>query len=254
MTDTLKSHQQDWELLGEEDPLWAVLSDAQKRHGGWDPEEFFATGVSDIAKLHDQQLVPFALPKHRGKALDFGCGVGRLTFALAKKYDHVVGLDISSSMLRRAEEFAGKRSSGNCTFVHNTSADLKVFPDREFDLVYTNIVLQHVPDRDAILSYVSEFIRVLKVGGIAVFQIPSERNLRVRLNPRRIAYVAMRGIGFSPAWLMRKFNLSPIQMNSISPAEVTRAVEEAGGRILRAERYDAGGSGSVGYLYFAARA
>ncbi|MCC6548018.1 class I SAM-dependent methyltransferase [Candidatus Sumerlaeota bacterium] len=253
MADSLKSHQQDWELLGEEDPLWAVLSDAQKRHGKWDPEEFFATGVKDIAKLRDEQLKPFGLPRNRGRALDFGCGVGRLTFALAKDYDHVTGLDISSSMLRKAEEFSRTRGVANCSFVHNTTADLKAFPDREFDLVYTNIVLQHVPDRDAILSYVSEFIRVLTDDGIAVFQIPAERNLRVRLNPRRIAYSGLRAMGFSPAWMLKAFNLSPIQMNAVSPDEVKSAVENGGGKVLRADRYDAGGAGTTGYLYFAVR-
>src|SRR5690606_32423745 len=60
-----------WQTLGRDDPMWAVLSHADKRGGRWDPEEFLATGEVEV----DVQLAALAAagwPRERGLALDFG--------------------------------------------------------------------------------------------------------------------------------------------------------------------------------------
>jgi ubiquinone/menaquinone biosynthesis C-methylase UbiE len=102
--------------------------------------------------------------------LDFGCGVGRLTQALSRYYDHVWGVDIAPSMLELAAScnLHGK----TCTYVLNVRDDLNLFPDDEFDLVYSKITLQHIQPACS-AKYIREFLRITAPGGLAVFQIPS---------------------------------------------------------------------------------
>src|SRR5213075_50537 len=91
----------DWNALGEQEPFFSVLTEDRflcERMSEADREAFFATGEADIAQIFE--LIDFA-PK---SALDFGCGVGRLTRALAKRVEHVIGVDAAESMLRIARE------------------------------------------------------------------------------------------------------------------------------------------------------
>ena len=44
----LRSLEYNWNLLGESDPLWAVLMNPDRRGNRWDPQEFFLTGYHDI--------------------------------------------------------------------------------------------------------------------------------------------------------------------------------------------------------------
>ena len=43
--------QQNWNQLGNSDPLWAILSHPDKRGQAWDADEFFATGRQEIDDL-----------------------------------------------------------------------------------------------------------------------------------------------------------------------------------------------------------
>lgn len=158
----------EWTRLGTDDPLWAVLSNPDKRGGLWDPEEFFALGVHDVTNVLTT-TAKARIDVARNRALDFGCGVGRLTQALAKEFNEVVGVDIAESMLNRARQF--DQSEGRCRFVVNTTPDLAQFPDASFDFIYSHIVFQHMEPRYS-LGYMREFARLLRPGGVTVFQIP----------------------------------------------------------------------------------
>lgn len=155
-----------WQTLGREDPLWAVLSHADKRGGRWDPEEFFATGRAEI-DTHMQFLASCHWPDHRALALDFGCGAGRLSRALAAHFERVIGVDLSASMIETARTL--NADVANVEFHENPSPRLDGIADASVDLVYSNMTLQHIPARLA-AGYVAEFFRVLAPGGVAVFQ------------------------------------------------------------------------------------
>ncbi|MGA2030355.1 MAG: methyltransferase domain-containing protein [Verrucomicrobiota bacterium] len=161
---------QTWEVLGEQDPLWAVASLPDKRGGRWNLEEFMETGEQAIAHYH--QLIASHVPNVGtfSNVLDFGCGVGRLTCAWSRRARQATGVDISSSMLEVAKKNLTERE--NIHFVLNQNQDLRVFKDGEFDLVFSLICLQHMPWPMA-AGYIREFARVCQRGGIVAFQLPS---------------------------------------------------------------------------------
>src|SRR2546423_14230350 len=97
----LKSLQEAWDEAGRDDPLWSVLSQSGKRRNRWDLEDFMQTGVDEIDALI-AYLSGLGLPLPRARALDFGCGPGRLTQALARHVTEVDGVDISASMIELA--------------------------------------------------------------------------------------------------------------------------------------------------------
>ena len=130
-----------WHAFGERDPLWAVLTLPGTRAGRWDVEEFFRTGVVEITTLM-AALEGLGRPRSRRAALDFGCGVGRVTQALGDVFERVDGVDIAESMLERAREM--NRHGSRCRYLHNTSPDLGGLPDGSYDFIYSVYVLQHM--------------------------------------------------------------------------------------------------------------
>src|SRR5207247_6328119 len=141
MAMNLDDWQRNWDELGKEDPLWVVLTDPDKKGGKWDAGEFFATGEREIVQVMDY-LSALAIKVAPNRALDFGCGVGRLSRALTKHFSEVHGIDISPSMVAQAKAFNGDRT--NCHFHVSASDRLEIFEDDSFDFVYSNIALQHI--------------------------------------------------------------------------------------------------------------
>jgi ubiquinone/menaquinone biosynthesis C-methylase UbiE len=160
-----------WERLADEDPFWAVLTDARFKDGRWDQEKFFALGDEQVALILSTAAEHgFDAPRHQ--ALDFGCGVGRLTQGLAGAFDSVVGVDIAPSMIAQAERV--NRHGSRCRYLTSDRPDLRIFDDSSFDLVVSLLVLQHMEPQLA-KGYIAEFVRVVRPGGLVVFQVPAER-------------------------------------------------------------------------------
>ena len=134
-----------------------------------DEDEFFATG-RDLALTLAQQFVrlpPRPAPRCR-RALDIGCGLGRLMRPLSSQVGEIHGVDVSDEMVRGARE----RLSGipNAHVHRSGGADLEGFADESFDLVYSFAVFQHIPSREMIFRYMREACRVLAPGGVFWFQ------------------------------------------------------------------------------------
>ena len=234
----IRQQERDWNELAELDPYWAILTRPGLRFGGWDRDEFFATGATEIDVVM-RRAAELGHPQGRERALDFGCGLGRLTRPLAGRFDECVGVDISEGMVRGAREL--NADVPGATFMVNPADDLRLFDDASFDLVYSVIVLQHVPDRGAIESYVAEFCRVLRPGGLAIFQLPSHIPKIFRLQWRRRLYVGLRRLGLRAAFLYRRLHLLPIAMSAISEADIVALVTSRGARVLEVETAAASG-------------
>lgn len=164
----LKQH---WDRFGQDDPMWAVLTDPDKRHGRWDRKEFFESGRVEVDhNLRHLQAAGADPP--RGRALDFGCGPGRATQALCRHFSWVNGVDIAPSMIELARTW--NDFGDRCTYTVNDAADLSQFGERTFDLVYSCHVMQHMA---ATLQerYFREFVRCLSDRGVAFIEIAGAR-------------------------------------------------------------------------------
>jgi len=157
----------DWEWLAERDALWAILTDASKASGKWDIAEFMATGEAEIEVVLSHLAKIGFSPDFDGTALDFGCGVGRLTQPLARRFHSCIGVDISRQMIEKAEAL---NQFVNCQYIVADSEPRLPFPDERFSFIYSNIVLQHVPPRFS-EQYLREFVRVLAPKGVLVFGV-----------------------------------------------------------------------------------
>jgi SAM-dependent methyltransferase len=169
MTNVLDESRRFWDAHAERDPLWAVLSDAGKEDRKWDVRRFFQTGVNEIALIF-YQLESQGVDVKNGCALDFGCGVGRLTQALAPRFHRVVGVDVSPRMIETAT--ALNRFQDRASYTWNDAPHLRRFSDNTFDFIYTNLALQHIVP-EVTLEYLREFLRILTPAGVLVFQLPS---------------------------------------------------------------------------------
>jgi ubiquinone/menaquinone biosynthesis C-methylase UbiE len=137
---SLKADRREWNDLAQEDAMWAVHSDPDRR-GAWSAEDFYATGEDEVravmAALQDHGLSP-----ETGRALDFGCGLGRLTRALGGHFGEVVGVDASRSMVAQAREL--NTDIANCTFMLNERGDLAFLPSESCVVVVIQVTLQPV--------------------------------------------------------------------------------------------------------------
>lgn len=215
-----------WETLAAVDPLWAVLVAPGTKNGRWDVDAFAATGQREVdaAMARVADLVPGL---NRSAALDFGCGVGRLTGALTRHFARVTGVDAAPSMIAHAVDLG---LAPQADFVVNQEPHLRRFADDSVDLSYSSLVLQHL-QRPAALAYLRELLRITRPGGCVVVQLTtvptrSFKGLVFRYAPRRLIGWAQRALLRYPA---------PMLMTAFPPDVVRSTVDEIGGRILAAE-------------------
>jgi SAM-dependent methyltransferase len=151
-----------WDAHAQSDPLWAVLSFPETKGRRWTLREFMKYGEREIALLM-RQLAQLRLPAPRGPVLDFGCGVGRLSQALGRRFDDVTGADISPAMIALADRL--NRYPGRVRYLCTAHTGIETLPSRSFGFIYSNIVLQHVATALA-TDYLDEFFRLLDRDGL----------------------------------------------------------------------------------------
>ena len=240
----LESLQRRWNSLGVTNAFWAVLGTSDSYATPWNADEFFRTGSDDVALVLKNLEVRGVLPRKRS-ALDFGCGVGRLTQPLAELFDRVVGVDIAPSMIEQAARM--NRFPKKCSYVVNAEDDLHTFPSGTFDFVISRMVLQHLP-RKLADRYLSELLRVVADEGVLVVQIPSRRI------SRRSRYLVSRllpGI-FS---ILRKATGRPprIPMYVIPRRDVLAAIRNAGAKVIHVASDGASGRHFESLVYYVIR-
>ncbi len=135
-------------------------------------EEFLATGESDVSRFVGFLRKHAHLSPPLGDVLDFGCGVGRLSRAWASRAKSVTGVDVAPTMIQMAEKVL--REFPNARVCVNVENNLRQFSDKSFDVVASYITIQHIPPAAA-LTYLSELCRLLRPGGVLIFQAITER-------------------------------------------------------------------------------
>src|SRR4051794_40461244 len=96
----LRNTDKDWQLIGADEPYFGVLTNPKFRRENMSEEdraEFYASGASGVSSMLARMRSLFG-PFDPRSALDFGCGVGRLTRPLGEITGDAVGVDISSGM------------------------------------------------------------------------------------------------------------------------------------------------------------
>ena len=227
----------DWDDLALVDPFWAVLAADDKRGGGWEPTEFFATGEADIEEML-ATAAQLGRPTRHERALDFGCGVGRLTRALARRFDEAVGIDVSERMLEHARRL--NADTPNVTFASSDEP-----PPEPFDLVVANLVLQHLPSKALARAYIVRLIKATRPDGLLVFQLPTKLPLARRLQPRRRLYKPLRTrVG---AERLHAAGLHPVRLLALAEPNVRATVDVAGATVAHTE--DAAAAGLRYYVH-----
>jgi SAM-dependent methyltransferase len=169
-----------WDEHGRDDPLWAVLTWPGTRGGRWDEAEFFAFGRTELGLILDQvRAVVSGVGGSLGteRALDFGCGVGRLTQALGEVFASVDGVDIAPSMIAEAQRRLPAGSGCRFVLLEGEGLDGLHAPDGQpspgYDFALTAHVLQHI-DPTLARGYVADLVRALRPGGWAMFEVVTE--------------------------------------------------------------------------------
>ena len=132
-------------------------------HSGSD-RQFWASGERDLATVVLRDVVL----SHGARALEIGCGLGRLLRPLASRVEKAWGVDISDEMVARAREALLDVANAE---VLPTDGTLTHFGDATIDLVISFIVFQHIPAKGIVSAYMGEAARVLQGGGVFRFQV-----------------------------------------------------------------------------------
>jgi SAM-dependent methyltransferase len=190
----------DWREWAKTDPYFAILSN-EKFKGGASKGEFLATGEAAVEEVVVRLQRAFG-PLSFDRALDFGCGVGRLTMPLARRFRSAVGVDISPQMLAEARANCGKFGINNADFV--ISDDGLTNAAGQFDFMLSLITLQHMPVRRGLKVIESMLRRLVRGGGIYI-EVPIS-------SPRPHG---LRELMYWMAWLRHRVLHSrpPMQMN-----------------------------------------
>lgn len=167
----LKTSRKFWEEKAAENAAWYISSYGSYHNR--DMDSFWQSGNTIWADLKRETGY---VPKATDVAVDIGCGIGRLTRAMAQEIGHVHGFDISRNMLEEARRLG----LPNVTFHESEGNSLRPLPDKSCDLVLAYNVLQHMPSTEVLRQYLCEMTRVSR--GMIAFTL-SPRDWRTYLLP-----------------------------------------------------------------------
>ena len=169
MLDTARDTDTDWVKIGLDEPYWGVISAERYARRNLDDaamDEFYTSGQAEIDALVGKVSQTFGAWKTASNALDFGCGVGRLSLAMMKWASSVTGYDISPGMLSLARDRAGGKA--------NLSFTLE-FPQGPFDWINSFIVFQHIPP-DRGMELLERMLYELAEDGVLTLHFTLYRN------------------------------------------------------------------------------
>lgn len=205
-----------WTALGRSEPYWSVLSDERFRMKkiGENAAEFYASGA-DSDRIIDIFCQRTQVAPPRGTCLELGCGVGRVTRFLARRFEHVVGVDISEGNLQLAQKYLGEERVENVNLV--LLRELRQLEEiAEFDFFYSILVLQHNPP-PMVARMLRIILKKLRSGGGFLFQVPNQTP----------------GYSFSIDAYLGRPNPAAMayEMHALPMSAVLDAITDAGGRI-----------------------
>jgi len=146
-------------------------------------EKYFKTGK--IKEEPDEaivKIVPLMKKMKFEKILDLGCGGGRHLVYLAKKGFSIIGCDISSTALKKAQIWLDKEKIINYCLVKHNIPRLP-FLDGYFDVVISVYAIEH-SNLYNVKRTIDEVFRVLKKGGIFLTTIVSTKDYKFKIGKK----------------------------------------------------------------------
>lgn len=184
----------------------------------WTREAFLAEGASIVEEI--LAVVGTWIPSNR--ALEIGCGMGRLLIPLAEHFAHVDGVDISPEMIEAAR---GLGMPANVSVMVGTGSDLVPLPNDSYDLVLSQHVFQHIPDQRVVAGYLNEIARVLEPDGLAWLYFDT----RPVTPPVRVLQTLPDSIlPRTRRRFIRRYRLAPRRLHELVAAAELSVVEEQG--------------------------
>jgi len=137
----------------------------------WNDQEFFESGRTWIRYyvLPDLPLICGSRSASDLRMLELGCGAGRMTRGFSEIFRFVDAIDVSPEMIEKAR--GALADCQNVRFHLTDGSTLSMFPDCEFDFIFSAIVFQHIPRKSIIHNYISEACRLLRPGCVFKFQV-----------------------------------------------------------------------------------
>jgi len=205
-----------WSGLGEADAHWSVLTEDRFRAPSLDAAAlaaFHETGEGEARRL-DAWLRRAGVPLPAdGVCAEYGCGVGRITRALARRFRRVLAFDVSAPHLRAAAADLAASEIGNVELLQvRGPAGLAALGG--MDLFYSVISLQHSPP-PVIMDVLHRAFAGLRPGGCAFFQVPTY------------------GAGY--AWPSEAAKQVGMEMHFVPQRTILAAAHEAGLRVLEVQ-------------------
>ncbi|MEJ7582537.1 MAG: methyltransferase domain-containing protein [Acidimicrobiales bacterium] len=206
-----------WDEGARRNAAWYV--DTTLAYDEPDMAKFFESGEEIVEQLVDRAPVE---PAHRQLAVEVGSGLGRVCLALSSRFERVIGVDIAPEMVQRARQLVVMEG---VTFQVGDGLGLGDIDDASTDLVLSFTVFQHIPSAAIVRGYLEEAARVLRPGGVLVFQwnnLPGPRRWAIR----RAALGLLQRSGLRPEHYRRH---APEFLGSRIPiAPIQRALERNG--------------------------
>jgi SAM-dependent methyltransferase len=163
-----------WSHLGVVRPHFSVLTDRQflPENLNGNIDKFWASGEAEASHV-ENMLARYGFADRSTKiCLEYGCGVGRVTTALARRFAQIHAYDISQAHLTQAQLRARDVGANNIQF--HLCADGFLDELTLCDFFYSRIVFQHNPP-PIIHHLINRTLRSIKPNGIAIFQVPTYR-------------------------------------------------------------------------------
>lgn len=207
---------QEWEHLGATEPYWSVVTQPQYYQAEFAShrEQFYTSGKYSadvfLAALRRCGVNPAQL----SVCLEVGCGVGRVTWALAAAFNKLIAADISKHHLDLAENYLNAKGVHNVEYQHwQTVHAIRQLP--QLDAIFSVITLQHNPP-PVMAWMLRELLGKLRPGGVACIQIPTYRN----------------GYMFEGERYLHSPPSKTLEMHYLPQPEVFRIMTEAGCHLL----------------------
>jgi len=130
--------------------------------------EFLAAATGVVNELEVELGRLKAEERGSWRALEIGCGSGRLMRAMSRHFLEIHGVDVAADAIQQARQNLQDLPHAQAREIHGTS--LEDFADHSFNFVYSFALFPYIPSRELVLAFLREIHRVLRPGGLARLQ------------------------------------------------------------------------------------